>query len=249
MILNTTRPTIIAGDIHGNLGVMKQIIKFARESYANCIFVGDYLDSYPNTRKEQAACLDLVKEYHTKPDFTFLKGNHELSYIDPDKYRCSGYSSSFQRDVKPVLNSIEFEDYVIINDSILVTHAGLSNLFLEAYNGYWQEAMNSDEDMLGFISGYLSFGLEDPDHKLYHAGSASGGRQPVGGIYWCRPTKFLPFGKDIVQVFGHTKTDGIVYYSDKRAFGIDCLEFEDSPHQVLMLVPGSVNKMKIINLD
>lgn len=201
--------TIVVGDLHGQVEIARRVLKVTKGHY-NVVFVGDYLDSFTRTPEEQFDTITtVVGAARFEPDrVTALLANHERSYLYDEP--CAGWNSqthelvSYYRDIfRETL-----KDYVWLGDDILVTHAGVT---LQAIP-YKPDA----DDYRPLVQEFL--------HGPYRTmcGRARGGRDPVGGIYWCDFNyEFEPI-PGIRQVFGHTRGNGIRTKGDNWC--IDCLE-------------------------
>jgi len=202
-------PTLVIGDLHGRW----QVVEKALESGYDCIFMGDYLDSFTASVEDQARTLRMVLEaIKSDPDkYVGLLGNHELSYLD-DTMRASGYKRAmsyhviheFQRDMHKHLKTHHF------HNKWLLSHAGVSQAIL-------------DEDSIS-LEEYLEL-------KSFTAiGHRRGGMSPIGGLYWCDwYAEFEPTTQ--AQIVGHTgyrekgDSEGIV--TKGNAFNVDCLDRVD----------------------
>jgi hypothetical protein len=208
--------TLMVGDIHGDHELLTKTLKFAEKHNYHYLQVGDLLDSFEFSKADQLKCLEIAAEYNDEDRVTFLKGNHELSYLNPTLYKCSGYSKTKHSLFKPLLHKIRFKDYVLLDNKVLVTHAGLSRTFLEENKE--PENLNPAE-LVELLDRYL----QNPYSKIYAPGIMSGGPEIVGGIFWCRPTTFRPI-EGYTQVFGHTYTVKIHYHVPRDYYNIDTLQ-------------------------
>ncbi|CAN5378762.1 metallophosphoesterase family protein [soil metagenome] len=92
-----TTPTLFAiGDIHGHFnelfGLMHHLINDAdlRPERDTVVFLGDYVDGGPDTRKVIAWCMEMSHRY---PHWVFLKGNHSDMMLDALRYNSRIYGS------------------------------------------------------------------------------------------------------------------------------------------------------------
>lgn len=202
--------TLVIGDLHGNLEVVKKAI--AQKTTDKVVFVGDYLDSYNRSVSDQvwtlAAVLNAVEE---DPDrVTGLIGNHELSYIE-DGQICSGWNQ--ETDI--VVNHMKHRVFDLLKthtyvDGILVTHAGVNQDLLTELDMTLQEYLDSDDQI--------------------QVGKCRGGLDKFGGLFWNDfNMEFEPI-PDVKQIFGHThyrfdKEKGLKFKGDatNMSFNIDIL--------------------------
>jgi len=213
---------LFIGDIHGKIDVMDLVEKQFPEHQK--IFVGDFVDAFDHTRKEQLACVEKALAMIDKGDTRVILGNHELSYLVPREMRCTGYAGTMDAMLLPLKSEMwkKFEHYIWISEhKLLITHAGLT-----AY--LWKEFELTLDN--------LAAKLEEWKHKQWYAspngwiGRARGGIQPVGGIFWCDfNLEFRPI-EGLRQVFGHTGWfdlhQDLTYGIRKREvanYCIDCL--------------------------
>lgn len=213
---------LMMGDIHGQFEYLEAGLEYAQKNDLKFLQIGDLTDSFSRTIKDQKKCLDLAIEASQDENNIFLLGNHDLSYLFPEYYRCSGFSRNKWGQFIKKYHKITFKNYYTF-DNVLVTHAGFSKRHLKILEIY--ENLKVNDHDIESVRGYLDKGLENADN-IYKAGYASGGGIPVGGIFWCRPWKFKPIG-DIVQIFGHTKVDNIDIHPTDKYYNIDTLEFGD----------------------
>ena len=183
--------TAVIGDIHGRIEVMIA----ALNNHDRVVFVGDYVDSFDRTKLEQIQCLNLALERHNGGSIVCLRGNHEESYLDPDA-RCSGWNHVMNTHIMSIKEEVrELPVYTWV-DGILITHAGVSQHFLEeVLVGKYEY---TDEGDLAIINHYLEC--------YYHqeVGYARGGSKSCGGLLWCDwSEEFTPIA-GLRQILGHS---------------------------------------------
>jgi len=194
---------VVVGDLHGQYEIVETILD--KKGYM-VVFIGDYLDSFDRSMLEQLHTINLVTNAaRLHPDRVWaLRGNHEMSYLDPTM-QCSGYSYELQNRVNWSVDMTPLMDYIWI-DNWLISHAGVSAKLLEDRNETLEE--------------YLAKG------SFNQIGRARGGRDSIGGLYWCDWWKeFEPI--ETRQIVGHSNyrpdnaKAGIV--TKGNSFQIDCL--------------------------
>ena len=79
---------IFVGDLHGKIDLLEEILSLDTD----VVLIGDYLDSFSQPIEKQVALVKRIIELKKKDKIEFLLGNHELSYIDPRVWKCSGLS-------------------------------------------------------------------------------------------------------------------------------------------------------------
>lgn len=186
---------VFVGDIHGKI----EVIDFVEKKFPNHqkIFVGDLVDAFDRTRKQQLACVQKVLSMVDKGDTRVILGNHELSYLTKEM-KCSGYAGVMDALLLPLKSEMwkKYERYIWMPEhKLLVTHAGLSNYF-------WRE--------YGLTFENLGEKLEEWKRQQWRispygwVGIARGGVERIGGPFWCDfNEEFNPI-PDLRQVFGHT---------------------------------------------
>ena len=196
------------GDIHGRVEAVEAALKLSGRK----IFVGDFVDSFDRSVKDQVRCLHLILDAIDSGEAEAVFGNHELSYIS--RLRCSGWNIAMDAQInhgglwRELVD--KFKPYVLIEPEgqierpILVTHAGFSNFIFETFHLTLE---NFRDNLRDWTRPDLLF----EGTPAYHIGRTRGGNAAVGGIYWCHfPHEFVPVpGLD--QVFGHTRqSDGTI---------------------------------------
>jgi len=192
------------------------------------VFIGDYLDSFDRKMVEQLHTINLVLgAVRAQPDRVWaLQGNHERSYQDRHM-QCSGYSYELADQLHQTVDMSPLLDYIWVDDW-LISHAGVSQKLLDASGQTLEEYLDA----------------EDYDQ----IGRARGGRDAVGGLYWC----------DWWREFEPTATPQIVGHSNHRpidalpgiiqngnSYNIDCL---GRTEEVLVLDHGQAEIWDIDDL-
>jgi predicted phosphodiesterase len=238
------KDTIVVGDLHGDIHLYQQIkSKFATEKI---ILLGDLVDSFTFTRSEQFRLVEEVLSDIGNCEerrIQCVKGNHEWSYLRPERMKCSGYSSSFAAQLMPLFSKMfSLMPHYILDEEkkVLITHAGLSKrLFLQ---GMTKGIMDDTPITIAEVKEFLETEVRKIDYGLvYDIGISRGGVGRVGGIFWCDwYVDFTPI-EGLMQIFGHTPT------SEIRVKGanwmIDCL-----PKKPSVVKWKEDNTIEIINL-
>lgn len=216
-----TSRTIFVGDLHGKYEIAEYIL--TRNTSDKIIFVGDYLDSFDRPIEDQAKTLEIVLEAtKAEPErVVALCGNHEYSYLNPQRYACSGFKQATLIQVRHLLPGVDqymLDAYRDESSGVLVTHAGVTEDWI---------------DMIGLSDKSLGDALsEAPEESWNIAGRVRGGNYPHGGPVWCDYwAEFKPI-PGVKQVFGHTQhrevgEDRGVVTKDGENFNIDCLDTSD----------------------
>lgn len=209
---------VFVGDIHGKLDKVKEAL--GKEGHI--VFVGDFIDSYDKTISEHDECYRLVVEAIREGKATALYGNHELSYLavageQVPHHRCSGYDykrgiimRKYESDIREL-----FKPYLMPTPSMLVSHAGLT-----------EHIWNQEELTIDLLPSVLASWWPDRASPMHWIGHYRGGRDVVGGLFWCDfNTEFKPI-PELTQVFGHTRGHGIRQMDN--SYCIDCLDFTEN---------------------
>lgn len=226
--------TLFVGDIHGKIEIMEFVEKTFPDHLK--VFVGDLVDAFDRTRKQQLDCVEKALAMIQRGDTKVLLGNHELSYLIPHM-RCSGYAGTMDGMMLPFKKDIwkHFDYYLWYPENkLLVTHAGLG-LYI------WNEK-HLTLDTLGIILAQWKL---DGFYTGVNGwiGKARGGVDRIGGIFWCDYFKeFAPI-PGLTQVFGHTNIpkqlppgiviDGTNYNIDCLVRKVEFLEYDDGKFQVI----------------
>lgn len=206
---------VFVGDIHGKL----EEVERALDMDGHKVFVGDFMDSFERPTIDHERALFLALDASEKGEATLLYGNHELSYLMPQIHRCSGYRGDFQYILEGNVGRIKDNFKVAFKpaEDWLVTHAGLHPKINAALKKPFQD-MTEQEWMDEFNDRW------SPIHAIGHY---RGGRDSVGGIFWCDFNQEFQAIDGLNQIFGHTRQEkGIQKEHGKEAvnYCIDCLD-------------------------
>jgi len=229
---------IIIGDIHGELQILKQILK--RFKGEKKLFVGDYVDSLTASNDTIIETLNLV----IKNGDIILIGNHDLGYynIFPFKKYCTGYRMFMRKKLEKIFcdNSDKFRlMYFDKARNILYTHAGVSR--------WWVNVYYKPADSVSVIKSLKEVNLFKMkyNHPVLNIGKSRGGTNDSGGLLWCDWNKdFFPLDT-VNQVMGHTEVLQIETKGAKMFnYNIDCLLHKRS----VLNVPEDLKKeIEIVN--
>ena len=225
---------IIIPDVHGR-SFWRDAVK--RNPGAEFIFLGDYLDPYPDegyTDEEAFKGLeDILSFKRENPDkVTLLWGNHDLHYLYPEMM-----GSRFDID-NAVRNAHKFWDNQELfkmayevkagGKRFLFSHAGICRGWVSA-NFPRLEDEDITAELMNDLVGHPEFMSALGDISVNR-----GGDKPFGSMVWADLRDHLIEDNNIpgiVQVFGHTQMEMPVNYQDKfycldcrQAF---CLDLED----------------------
>ena len=205
--------TLVIGDIHGR-NQWKYIT--ANEEYDKVIFLGDYFDSHENISYEEQLknFEDILTFKSATPDkVVLLYGNHDHSYYCSE--RCSGYNPEYADRISEIIKEADQLSYlqaVYIQDDIIMSHAGVSQYWLQNI-----AQLNSPSDIT--LKDLTIFNFNYAAGVDYYGDTIS--QSPI----WIRPGSLI---KDAVpsirQIVGHTSFICPVVH-DNRLYFNDLLPF------------------------
>lgn len=242
--METNKKLLIVGDLHGRIELAKTSVAKAKELGADIIFIGDLTDSFTKTNAEQLQTLVLVADLCEKGEAKCIWGNHDLSYLFPQWFCCSGFSETkrqlFSAAYQKLWSSGNFVPFIAFpfgEKRLLVSHAGLAPKHVPAFG----------TDPIAFLDRELSGDIRTiPNSPLLQAGFDSGSYdQACGGITWLRPSEFSEGFSDIIQVVGHTPQRFIQRYEKLNMICIDCLEYG---HAEVLFVDLDTLEIKEVSL-
>ena len=245
--------TVIIGDIHGH-DSWKQVI--AQEQDADrFIFVGDYFDSFTVPGLIQCQNFQDIIEFK-KTSYkvvVLLVGNHDYHYFpEIGDSNTSGYQSRMAPTIQHLITTNR--DYLQMAyqfDDILVTHAGVSSVWLDDIVVDWDvDSLDATiNDLFRFQPvkvGYRSY--RQVGDQVY--GSYGFGDETFQGPLWIRPKALMKANHDtlrtqIRQVVGHTTRKQIDI--EGKATGGRYYFIDTMPREYLIVIDGVVSLGKLDN--
>ncbi len=183
--------SIIVGDIHGNVEKAQAFLGYRPEQ--EHIALGDYLDSPVVQLERQLRALQLLLESPA----VLLWGNHDLHYLVPPPFRCSGFQ--YRETVLQEVIEKNHKRFVAayVADGWLCTHAGASTKLTRGEPAE-QVAARINEAMNAWL-------YRGERNAIFDIGIARDGAAALGGCFWfdLREEK-LWLDTAIHQIFGHT---------------------------------------------
>ena len=230
---------LVIPDVHGRQ-FWKQAV--ASGEYDKVIFLGDYLDPYPDEQIDEQTAKDNFKEilsyYDQHPDkVVLLLGNHDLHYLSPYyHYICP--SGRYNRQLSDYFEFLfkQADRFKLAHEETLgsqhylFTHAGVNmpwfkrnhNLIAKLDAHHLNQLLASDE------------GIE----TLAQVGAVRWGDYFTGSIVWsdCEEMVHTDPLPGVYQIVGHTRQlDGKPVITPTFA----CLDTSDA----YILTPNSLNKL------
>lgn len=203
---------LFLGDIHGN-PIWKKILEENKGKYDKILFVGDYVDSYEFTAKEQAKNLaEIIELKKSDPEnVVLLIGNHDVQYLtrynqglicisDLTTKKFKRFNSLFRENINLFQLAFAEKDHVF-------THAGIHQTWFDEYIQY-KKAINNPFIFYTDYEPQMSLAIElvdklNEDYKTFlksclpgevkmsrdlpmfmDVGRIRGGRSIVGGPLW-----------------------------------------------------------------
>ena len=194
--------TIVVPDIHGRT-FWKSVLDYFD---SKIIFLGDYLDPYPNENINHKETINNFKDILSFKEknidrVILLIGNHDASYIFNDLCSCRHDRTNHKLIHDLFETNKEFFNIYYKEDDVLFTHAGVLD-----------DWYNSIKDINAYSD--IEFALEDlwktnPSLYLDWISIFRGGYSKYGSPIWADLREHAlntPFNKDsIFQIFGHTQ--------------------------------------------
>lgn len=182
-------------DLHGNYAKLKAFVDYKPE-IEHCI-LGDFFDSWHATDDDIASTFRLAIDSNC----TLIAGNHELPYLPVmhGYFRCSGNRENpiFKHAMAAYLDKFSA---AAVRDGYLLTHGGLSKKHGRPFDNVDDAAEWINSEWYDYISKPV---VPESLSPIFDIGSIRGGRQDVGGVFWCSigHEKLDP---RFPQVVGHT---------------------------------------------
>jgi UDP-2,3-diacylglucosamine pyrophosphatase LpxH len=239
--------TVIIGDIHGH-DSWKQIIE-QEQNADRFIFVGDYFDSFTVPGLVQCQNFQDIIEFKTTTDkeVILLIGNHDYHYFpEIGDSNTSGYQAKMAPTIQHIITTNRDHLQMAYQfDDILVTHAGVSSVWLDDTITMWDVpnlAMYLN-DLFKYQPnkvGYRSY--KQVGDQVYGAGGF--GDETFQGPIWIRPRSLMNANYDtlrtqIRQVVGHTTRKQIDI--EGKATGGRYYFIDTMPREYLIVEDGVVS--------
>lgn len=212
---------LVISDIHGeDFWINQDPTKFDK-----IVFLSDFWDSFIKTIAQQTKMFKkAIKWKELYPDKVHLIiGNHDYQYL-VNRHMYSGWQADNALAIHNLMkeHKDKFQNAVVI-DSVLFTHAGLSNTFFDRISTHFDEETMTEDWYLN------EFGVES--EQLHAHLYSDYGDDVREGISFIRPNAL---SRDIYlnerisfQVVGHTHSDSFKLYDNLVvADCYKCLIFE-----------------------
>lgn len=231
---------LIVPDIHGRDFWVEPMKRALKDDNTKIIFLGDYLDPYPNEFEKHVDYKELafdqfkyiLKLKNDYPDkITLLLGNHDLSYAVSTKICDCRRDYQRYSSIREIfrLNKAKFSLLTEVkqgDNRFIISHAGVSLEWLKQANmqGF------SKENIVDFLNNKyeLMMNSDDPEENefAYDLGMCSyyrGGSNKVSSIVWADIYESIFDNPEYIcyQIFGHTRAFSQPIVCEKFAM-LDC---------------------------
>ncbi|MDR1998127.1 MAG: metallophosphoesterase [Candidatus Margulisbacteria bacterium] len=170
----------VFGDLHGRSLWQDKL----DVSAAKIIFLGDYVDEFALTDEQILDNLTALLAFkQSNPEkVVLLWGNHDLAYLLPKTFSCSGYRPSYARKVRKMLASnFALFQAAYQQENWLFTHAGLSRQF-------WQnELQGAGAEYAAALNEMFKYKFD----RFALASGYRGGAAEYGSIFWADLREFV----------------------------------------------------------
>ena len=203
---------IVIPDIHGR-AFWKDAVN-GREN-EKIIFIGDYLDSYPDEGISPEDAFENFKEIaefkkQNNDNVVLLIGNHDCHYFYPGFERCTRYCRRMSRELEKFYQD-NFGIFKIAHEEVIdgkrfvFSHSYIHKLWLDDVYGEdgWYENTVIDELNNDFSRQIYGLGCALSNVSCYR-----GGFESYGSMVWSDIREVDLFKKPIIgdyAVFGHTQ--------------------------------------------
>lgn len=189
--------TLVLGDIHGRK-IWDQIVK-ENSNVDHIVFLGDYVSTHENIYAEQQLSnLEDILDFKTEnPDkVILLRGNHDIQHCNYYWAECSGYDRTVGK-LFPKEKFLELTQWIYIQDNILFSHAGVSQVWLD-WSGFTLDNINEQPPS-------EKFAFNGGPWDMY-------GNSETQPPTWIRPDPLYKCAvKDYIHVVGHTPVNKDIF--------------------------------------
>lgn len=228
---------LVLGDIHGRT-IWKDIVN--KEDPDLTIFLGDYCTTHDNISSEdQISNLEEILQYKKDNNVILLRGNHDGQMLKYYWAQCSGYDpvvSEYMYSIKDEFLNLTQWIY-IINESLVCSHAGLTNYFIDKCYKSIERITGENNptlDQINLLQPSELFGFT-PDNLYDRCGNSR--TQPCT---WIRPHTLIDDLPPFSQIIGHTPVSsisGISVSDSSKVWLCDALGIK----QYLTIIDSKIN--------
>ena len=216
---------LVIPDLHGK----KTWVREKHSLYDKIIFLWDYCDSFTHSDEEilsnLQAVIGLKQLYPNKVDL--LLGNHDIGYIYPSETWCSGHRFSMRNSLWKLFKEHKKLFKICVQyDKYVFSHAGFTKEFIQS------NLLTLPEEIHWCFQDRVNAMLRNKKQRkeLFAVSSSRWGRSPYPWPLWADRTDTWNngirsvFGKDIIQIVGHSKVQSILVNPNNSVIYCDCLD-------------------------
>lgn len=224
---------LIIPDVHGRIFWKYAISNI--DNYSKVIFLGDYLDPYPNEKISKETAISNFKDIiefkkNNEDKVILLLGNHDSHYYYLDFMDCSRLDYNNRLYINDIFDkNKDYFNFVYVINDIVFSHAGI-------YKEWIKDNSLILEDILKNIINPKS---------LQRVSWIRGGCDEVGSCIWADIRESL--GHKLIdgyyQIVGHTQLSENPYITDKIAC-LDvrkCFELDTDTKKIIPININSEN--------
>lgn len=224
------KKVLIVPDVHGR-EFWKDPVKNSLSNVDKIVFLGDYLDPYPQEGIDFLTALknfeEIIKLKKSNSDkVILLYGNHDCHYCDylsDSIFPCSRFEERFYNRVSNIFkNNKDLFQFFYKEGKYLFSHAGISKEWIRKYcNCTLSELLNNESKAY---------------NSLWVVSRIRGGWENFGSCVWSDLRDFSNEIEGTYQIFGHTQLHkeffGPLFSNEENFACLDCrkcflLDIED----------------------
>lgn len=210
---------LIVPDVHEEIVKLKAILR--HYDYVDwVVFLSDFMDAWAGLTWQTHEMVKWLAENVRNPKYTFLWGNHDLSYAFPH-YECSGFDKNKLEIVQRHLNDNDHwkrfklfhwigtpandeERGNVPSNEWLISHAGIHPSLLNPILGFDKQSLLALEEEAMWKLRYCQ-----QVTSLLAPGRGRGGYARVGGVVWLDwNSEFVPIN-GLNQIVGHSFAENV----------------------------------------
>jgi hypothetical protein len=203
---------LVIPDIHTHYEKAERIIQKFNKTH-KFIFLGDYFDQFGDTPEINSDTAHWLKvTMNSYPDWVYILGNHDLSYMPQFSLMCSGFSTQKKTAINEVLLIEDWNKlkYFHFENDHWFSHAGITKHW---FQHPMREKISVDNVQRIIDDAVIKLKTGDDDNAIWAASSRRGGSSPVGSIVW-HDWSELELIPEMSQVVGHSPVSRIITISD-----------------------------------
>ena len=248
-MINKNIKYVVIPDIHGRDFYLECVDYYLKNTNAQIVFLGDYIDPYPHEGITPDEALDKFKKIveikkNNNDRITLLIGNHDLHYIDGSRRGCRMDHYNKDEICSLFLKEPELFEYIkcvkIGNKNIIFSHAGVPFGWFYAYSEefgiYGNQSVDEEESEKIAKENFNYQTIRKINwaelsknrewlNRYGDVGSSRGGWSNHPSFLWADLSDHI-FDKirlsNCIQVFGHTMQNIGHYVHFDNCYCIDC---------------------------